>query len=495
MRGGGGGPGPHDAEAHGKRGFRFSLQAPSYLPLMTFADAAHLREQAFRARGRLATQAPHENLPLVDRILALRAEKARLLGRKDFADLVLRRRMAKDGATALAFVEDLERRTRPAFERETEELRRFRREEGDGVDRLEPWDLAYWAEKERKARYDLAQEELRPYFALPRVVAGLFEIVKRIYGLDVREVENRETWNDAVRFYELRDERGVHLGSFYADWHPRASKRGGAWMNHLVTGGPRDGGFAPHLGLVCANLTPPLGGKPALLTHDEVQTVFHEFGHLLHHVLSRVPIKTLAGTNVAWDFVELPSQLMENWTWEREALDLFARHHETGAPIPEALHRKMIAARNHRAATQQMRQLSFATVDLDLHVRFDPSRDGTPNERANAVLAKFQPLPPLPGSSLIASFSHLFGSAVGYAAGYYSYKWAEVLEADVFERFKEGGVLSRTTGGELVDRLLSQGDARDPLELFVDFVGRPPDPAALLRRSGLLPGAETTHRS
>jgi oligopeptidase A len=351
---------------------------------------------------------------------------------------------------------------------------------------MQPWDVAFWAERQRRARYDLDPEALRPYFPLPGVMAGLFDLVHSLYGIKVTEREEPGRWNDVVRYYEVHDEDGAHLGSFYADWHPRESKRGGAWMNHVITGGPRaDGSFAPHLGLVCGNLTPPIGDRPALLTHDEVQTVFHEFGHLLHHLLSRVEVKGLAGTNVAWDFVELPSQLHENFTWERAALDRFARHVDTGERLPDALFAKMIAARRFRAATAQHRQLSFALVDLLLHTRFDPAKDGDAVEWANERLLPFQPVAPPAGTAMIASFLHLFGSSVGYAAGYYSYKWAEVLDADAFSRFATEGVTSRVVGRAFRDAILAQGDAKDPAELFVQFLGRPPDPSALLRRVGL----------
>ncbi len=475
--------------------WRFTLHQPSYVAVVTYAEDAALREPIWRARQAIAAAGPHDNRALVAKILALRQEKATLLGAKDFADLVLRRRMAKSGASALGFVEGLIAQTTPAFAREQQELQDFRRGTGD-LGAMAPWDVAYWAEKQRRARYELDPEALRPYFPLPAVLDGLFAIVHSLYGITVTERDEPQRWNDAVRYYEVRDEAGVHVGSFYADWHPRESKRGGAWMNHLITGGPRAVdtsaaapealAFEPHLGLVCGNLTPPIDGAPALLTHDEVQTVFHEFGHLLHHLLSRVEVKGLAGTNVAWDFVELPSQILENWCWEREALDRFARHVETGAKLPEALLQKMLAARRYRGASAQHRQLSFAYADLLLHTRFDPATDGDPIAWSNGVLAPFQPVAPPEGTAMIASFLHLFGSPVGYAAGYYSYKWAEVLDADAFSRFAEEGVLSRAAGEAFRDAILSQGDARDPAELFHAFLGRPPDPSALLRRVGLI---------
>jgi len=269
------------------------------------------------------------------------------------------------------------------------------------------------------------------------------------------------------------------------DRYPRENKRGGAWMDALITGGPAPGEFHPHLGLICGNLTPPIGGKPALLTHREVETIFHEFGHLLHHLLSRVETRGLAGTNVAWDFVELPSQIMENWCWERQALDLFAAHWETGERLPEDLFQKMKRARTFRAANGQMRQLGFGFIDLLLHTRYSPASDGDPIDYSRRLLQEFSPAPLPPRHAMIAAFTHLFGSPVGYGAAYYSYKWAEVLEADAFTRFRAEGIFSREVGTQFRDRILAKGDSEDPAVLYREFMGREPDPRALLVRSGL----------
>jgi oligopeptidase A len=294
-------------------------------------------------------------------------------------------------------------------------------------------------------------------------------------------------WDPQVRYYNIHDEDGAFLGGFYTDWYPRENKRDGGWMDALITGGPSAGGeFQPHLGLICGNLTAPVSGRPALLTHREVETIFHEFGHLLHHLLSRVEIRTLAGTGVAWDFVELPSQIMENWCWERQALDLFARHWETAEPIPDGLFLKMMRARTFRAANAQMRQLGMAFVDLFLHIRYSPQRDGDAVEYTRTLLQEFVPAPLPAEHAMIAAFSHLFGSPVGYGAGYYSYKWAEVLDADAFTRFRDHGIFSREIGSELREKILSQGDSQDPAELYRSFMGRDPDPRALLERSGLV---------
>jgi oligopeptidase A len=293
-------------------------------------------------------------------------------------------------------------------------------------------------------------------------------------------------WDPGVHVYNVLDEDGTMIGGFYADWHPRENKRGGAWMDAFVTGGPTQEGFRPHVGSISGNLTPPLADKPALLTHREVETIFHEFGHLLHHLLSRVEIRSLAGTSVAWDFVELPSQIMENWCWEREALDLFARHWQTGEPIPDDLFAKMKRARTFRAANAQMRQLGFGFTDLLLHVRYSPERDGDPVEYSRGILQQFSPAPLPERHAMIAAFTHLFGSPVGYGAGYYSYKWAEVLDADAFTRFREHGIFSREIGAEFRANILSKGDSEDPALLYRNFMGREPDPRALLERSGLL---------
>ncbi|HXB70756.1 MAG TPA: M3 family metallopeptidase [Candidatus Acidoferrales bacterium] len=467
-------------------GWRFTLQAPDYFAVMTYLDQQSIRRQVYGAFSVRATSGERDNRPIVTRVLELRRQKANLLGYGDFADLVLEDRMAHKGARAVAFLEDLKRKTERRFHEENRELVEFRRQtEGADAPELEPWDVAYYAEKQRAARYDFDEEALRPYFPMERVVAGLFDLVNRLYGIHVVERSGVPVWDPKVRYYEVRDENNAALGGFYADWYPRENKRGGAWMDSLITGGPVLGGFHPHLGLICGNLTAPVGSKPAMLTHREVETIFHEFGHLLHHLLSRVEVRSLAGTNVAWDFVELPSQIMENWCWERASLDLLARHWETGAPIPEELFQKMKRARTFRAANAQMRQLGFGLIDLMMHTQFSPERDGDPVEYARRLLQEFSPAPLPPNHATMAAFTHLFGSPVGYGAGYYSYKWAEVLEADAFTRFRADGIFSRQVGAEFRSKILSKGDSEDPADLYRAFMGREPDPRALLERSGL----------
>ncbi|HEY3443560.1 MAG TPA: M3 family metallopeptidase [Paludibaculum sp.] len=470
------------AESKGQPGWRFTLQAPSYLAIITFLDDASIRELFYRAYSRRAAEA---NAGLIAKILDLRHRKARLLGFADFADLNLADRMAKNGATAQQFLADLRSKTEPAFLRENDELLAFRRAQGDPAAVMQPWDVAYWSEKQRVALYAFEEEDLRPYFPVESVLNGMFDLVQRLFGIRVIEGPPVPVWHPDVKYYEIRDEDSTLLGGFYADWFPRDTKRGGAWMDAFYTGRLIDGHWHPHIGLMCGNLTLPLENRPALLTHREAETVFHEFGHLLHHCLSRVEIKSLSGTSVAWDFVELPSQIMENWCWERTSLDLFARHWQSGEPIPDDLFEKMNRARTYRGANGQMRQLGFGTVDLALHINYDPLRDGDALAWANRILAQFAAAPLPADYAMLAGFTHLFADPTGYGAGYYSYKWAEVLDADAFTRFRQEGIFNPETGRAFRDCILSQGDSDDPAALFRRFLGRDPDPAALISRLGL----------
>jgi oligopeptidase A len=464
------------AESKGVEGWRFTLQGPSYVSVMTYLDDSRLREQVWRAYNTRASSGPLDNRALMVQILELRKEKAKLLGFKDFSDLVLDDRMAHTGERAQNFLKDLREKTDQRFREENQELEAF------AGRKLEPWDIGYWAEKQRAALYDFDEEELRPYFPLERVVSGMFEIFSQILGIKVAQVNDMPVWEPDVKTYEVRDAASnAHLGSFYADWYPRENKRGGAWMDSLITGDPAKS--KPHLGLICGNLTPPVDGKPALLTHREAETIFHEFGHLLHHLLSRVEVRSLAGTSVAWDFVELPSQIMENWCWERQALDLLARHWETGAPIPEDLFQKMKRAKTFRAANNQMRQLGLGYVDLALHREWDGKEDAV--AFARRMMQPFAAAPIPEDYAMITGFTHLFSSPVGYGAGYYSYKWAEVLDADAFTRFRKEGVFSQQVGRDYRDKILARGDSEDPAELYRSFMGRDPDPQALLERAGL----------
>jgi oligopeptidase A len=465
--------------------WRFTLQAPSYLAVMTYLDDEAMRRQLYEAFVNRATEEKFDNRPILRSILELRGEKARLLGYRDFADLVLEDRMAHAGDRARQFLEDLRNKTEGHFDNENVSLLAF-----SGKSELQPWDIAYCAEKQRTALYNFDEEALRSYFPLESVIAGMFEIVHRLYGISVLEKPGVPAWDPHVKYYEIYDDSpaGGHelVGAFYADWFPRENKRGGAWMDTLITGEAHGDRQDPHAGLICGNLTPPGPDRPSLLNHREVETIFHEFGHLLHHCLTRVELRGFAGVNVAWDFVELPSQIMENWSWEREALDLFARHYQTGAPIPAELLEKMRAARNFRAANNQMRQLGFGLLDLALHRDIPPGSNVDLLAFARNILQQFTPAKLPEHYAMIVSFTHLFSSPVGYGAGYYSYKWAEVLDADAFTRFQQGGIFSRDVGGRFRDRILSRGDSEDPAELYRSFMGRDPDPNALLERSGLL---------
>lgn len=468
------------AAAKNVEGWRFTLQAPSYVPVLTYMDDEGIREQLYHAFSLRATEPGRDNRPLIERILELRKEKSSLLGFPDFADFVLHDRMAHKGQRAMTFLEELKAKTDPFFEKENGALEKF------AGRKLQPWDVGYWAEKQRRALYDFDEEQLRPYFPAERVVDGMFQIVEKLYGIRVQRKEGVPLWHKDVRYYEVHDSDGAMLGAFYADWFPRESKRDGAWMEGFITGSFIGGKHEPHVGCICGNLTPPIGDKPALLTHREVETIFHEFGHLLHHVLSRVEVRSLSGTSVAWDFVELPSQIMENWCWEREALDLFARHYQTGEAIPEDLFQKMIRARTYRGANAQMRQLGFGFVDLKLHREYEPLHDGDPIVYARKLMQAFAPAPLPEDYAMIAGFTHLFSSPVGYGAGYYSYKWAEVLDADAFTKFRDEGIFSPEAGGAFREHILSKGDSEDPAELYRKFMGREPDPDALLLRSGLV---------
>lgn len=473
------------AEAKGLEGWLLTLHAPSLVPALTYLDDRALREKIYRAYHARAS-GPEGNGPTIKTILRLRREQAQLLGYVGFGNLVLEPRMAKDPAAARKFVQDLGERVKDAFDRETTELEAFRQERaGEGAGALEPWDVAYYAEKLRRERYDFDEEALRPYFSRDRVMKGLFQIAERLFGIQIAERPDLPVWHSTVQGFEIR-ESGAVTAHFYTDLEPREEKRGGAWMHGLRSGVLREGGLdRPHLGLLAGNLSPSVDGKPALLTHDEVQTIFHEFGHLLHHTLSKVNLRSQAGTRVAWDFVELPSQILENWCWNREALDVFARHHETDEPIPEPLFAAMSAARRFRAASATMRQLGFAEVDLALHMDFDPSGEADPVQFARTVLERYSPAAYYDGWGFLNGFTHLFGSAVGYAAGYYSYKWAEVLDADAFSRFEAEGVLNPTVGAAFRDAVLARGDSEAPEKLFEAFMGRGPRIEALLERSGL----------
>ncbi len=468
------------AQSKGKSGYRFTLQAPSVTAVLTYADDADLRRDVWTAFNSRGTAGEHDNRALIGKLLELRRARAQLLGFAHFADLVTDDRMAQSGKNAKEFIADLTEKSLAAFEREQTELAEFAASLGAKLP-LAPWDIGYYVEKLRKARFELDEEELRAYFPAERALQGAFDVAERLYGVKIAALPGAAVWDPSVTAYEIKDEAGVRLGVFHVDLYPRENKRGGAWMHGLLAAVPP----SPNLAVFCCNSSPPAGGKPSLLLHRDVETLFHEFGHLLHHCLSRVSVRSLAGTRVAQDFVELPSQIMENWCSERDALNLFAAHYETGAPLPEALLERLHAVRTFRAASMQMRQLGFAAVDLALHIDYDPARDGDVIAYGNRILQRYAASELPQDYGMLAGFLHLFSHPVGYAAGYYSYKWAEVLDADAFGRFKREGIFNPVVGRAFRDAILSQGDARDPMDLFVTFMGRKPDPQALLVRQGL----------
>lgn len=471
--------------------YRLTLQMPSFRPAMRYLEDRQLRETLYCAYFNVAREDPHQTGDIVREILSLRHEKARILNKENWVDLVTARRMAKSGSQARHFVEDLHQRVLPAFQRECQARTDFAAEHGaQPPQSLEPWDIAYWDERMRQQQLDFDEETVRPYLEMDKVLQGLFQIVSTLFGIRVSELcgdQKPPVWHPEVRYYDVHDIDGRHLGSFYTDWHPRETKRSGAWMATLLTGEPDPQTIhQPHLGLITGNMTSPVPGQPTFLSLDEVRTIFHEFGHLLHQILGDVPVKALNGCNQAWDFIELPSQILENWCRSRESLDLFARHHQTGETIPDELFQKIRASERFGAACATMRQLSFAILDLGLHMDWHRDTSCPPDVLDLEISRPYRIPTPSGGSSMVYMFGHLFSDPVGYAGGYYSYKWAEVLEADAFTRFLNEGVLNPQTGRELRDKIFAAGNSAPPEVLFRNFMGRDPDPEALLRRDGLL---------
>ncbi|MFP4696560.1 oligopeptidase A [Thiohalospira sp.] len=477
------------AADRGEEGWVFTLDFPSFYAVMTFADDRALREEVYTAWGtRASDQGPHagrwDNSETMERILALRHEQAQLLGFRDYAEYSLATKMAPSPEEVIAFLQDLADRALPQARRELDELTAFAREEL-GLDDLQPWDIAWAGERLRQARYDLSEEDLRPWFPETKVIPGLFAVVERLYGLTIREVEGADVWHDDVRLYAIRDADGETRGMFYLDLYARRNKRGGAWMDECrIRHRREDGTVQVPVAFLTCNLSAPVGDKPALFTHDEVVTLFHEFGHGLHHMLTRVDEPSVAGINgVEWDAVELPSQFLENWCWQREAIDLISGHYETGEPLPAELFERMNAARNFHAALQMVRQLEFSLFDFRLHRDYDPDAGGRILETLWAVREQVAVVHPPAWHRFPHNFAHIF--AGGYAAGYYSYKWAEVLSADAFERFEEEGIFNTETGRAFLSEVLEVGGSRDAMDSFIAFRGREPQVDALLRHNGL----------
>ena len=476
------------AEREGLEGWLFNLEFPSYYPVLTYADNRALREELYTAYvTRASDEGPNagkwDNGPVMERILALRHEAAQLLGFRNYAERSLATKMAQSSEQVLQFLNDLAERSLPRARAELDEVRAFAAEHY-GVTELEAWDIPYYSEKLRQHTYAISQEALKPWFPETRVVPGMFAVVERLYGLQISPVDGVDVWHPDVRFYEIRDADGKLRGQFYLDLYARPHKRGGAWMDECISRRVTREGLQTPVAYLTCNFSPPIGDRPALFTHEEVITLFHEFGHGLHHMLTRVDYAGVSGiSGVAWDAVELPSQFMENWCWEREALDLISGHVDTGEPLPQELFERMIAARNFQSAMQMVRQLEFALFDFRLHLEYDPDRGARIYEILDEVRRQVAVVRPPSFNRFPHSFSHIF--AGGYAAGYYSYKWAEVLSADAFAAFEEAGIFDRETGMRFLTRILEQGGSRDPMELFIDFRGREPTIDALLRHTGL----------
>ncbi|WP_417499054.1 oligopeptidase A [Methylophaga sp.] len=480
------------AEQFAKRdnveGWVFTLDFPSYMPVMSYADNREFREEMYTAFATKASdQGPNagqwDNTQVMADILKLRHRLANLLGFANHAERSLATKMAQSPEQVMDFLNDLAERSKPIAIKEFEELKAFAQETAN-MDELQAWDVTYFAEKLRQQRYSISQEELKPYFPEDKVVNGLFAVVNRLYGLVISERTDIDTWHKDVRFFEIRESNGNLRGQFYLDLYARQHKRGGAWMDECLVRRKTAKGLQTPVAFLTCNFSEPVGDKPALFTHDEVTTLFHEFGHGLHHMLTKIDYAGVSGINgVAWDAVELPSQFMENWCWEREALDLISGHYETGEKLPDDLYEKMIAARNFQSAMMMVRQLEFSIFDFRLHLEFDPEGGNQVDKILAEVRDQVAVVKPPKFNRFAHSFGHIF--AGGYAAGYYSYKWAEVLSADAFSKFEEKGIFDRETGLAFLNNILEQGGSKEPMELFIAFRGREPEIDALLRHSGI----------
>jgi oligopeptidase A len=479
------------AEADGKPGWKLSLQMPSYLPVMQYADNRGLRETLYRAYVTRASEfgkTEWDNTPLIAQILRLRREAAALLGFASYAQVSLEAKMADSPAEVLKFLDELAARAHPYAERDFAELKAFAASEL-GLETLEAWDNAYVSEKLRVARYSFSDQEVKQYFPESRVLDGLFKLVETLYGLSIRE-DRAPVWHPDVKFYTLYDRAGQRIGQFYLDLYARASKRGGAWMDDVITRRRKADGIQTPVAYLNCNFSTPVGGKPALFTHDEVITLFHEAGHGLHHLLTQVEELGVSGINgVEWDAVELPSQFMENFCWEWDVLKHMTAHVDTGEALPRELFDKMLAAKNFQAGLQTLRQIEFASFDMQLHDDFDPNGTRSAQDLLEEIRKKTAVIVPPAYNRFPNNFSHIF--AGGYAAGYYSYKWAEVLSADAYALFEDeaegyGGVLNPEIGHRFWSEILAQGGARPALESFKAFRGREPAIDALLRHNGMV---------
>ncbi|MDT3736731.1 MAG: M3 family metallopeptidase [Denitratisoma sp.] len=481
------------AEKDGVKGWKFTLHMPSYLPVMQYAESRRLREALYRAYATRAAEfhdlygkPEWDNMPLIRRILALRAEEAGHLGYSNFAEVSLVPKMAESPADVLAFLRELAVKSKPSALRDMAELRAFAASQG--LTSLEPWDIGWASEKLKQERYSFSDEEVRQYFPEHKVLEGLFRVIETLFGVRLKP-DTASAWHEDVRFFRIEDAGGGLVGQFYLDLYARETKRGGAWMDDAVTRRLTEAGIQTPVAYLNCNFSRPVGNKPALFTHDEVITLFHETGHGLHHLLTRVEELGVSGINgVEWDAVELPSQFMENFCWEWEVLSGMTAHVDTGAPLPRALFDRMTAAKNFQGGMQIVRQLEFSLFDLLLHSDFEPAGQKSVLDLIDEVRQEVAVVFPPPWHRFPNSFSHIF--AGGYAAGYYSYKWAEVLSADAFAAFEEerlnGSVLNPATGARFRDEILAVGGSRPALESFKAFRGRPPSVDALLRHSGMI---------
>jgi len=472
------------ADAKKQEGWLFTLHAPSWVPVLKYADNELLRKTVWQGGQTIGQTDQHNNDQLIIDILTLRQQKADILGKQNWADKVLERRMVGSGQKAMEFTDEFFARIKPKFDEDNKALEIFAaKETGKEPGPLEPWDRAYYLQKMREQELGFNEEDLRPYFGINTVMQGMFDIVEKLYGINIKQTD-AEGWHKEVKYYEVHDGSEL-LGAFYTDWHPRASKRGGAWMNEFIAGTLVDGVRTPHLGIIMGNLTAPVDGAEALLSLRETETIFHEFGHLLHLILGEAEVASITGTNVKWDFVELPSQLMENFIYHRVSLDMLAKHHKTGEPVPDELLNQMNAARKYRSSLQCMRQMSLGKIDLHLHMNSVDTLNQNLDELDAEVLGDFHPEYATKPNTVLRSFNHIFSDSVGYSAGYYSYKWAEVLSADVFSYLQEAGVINREAGTKYRQEIISKGNTQDPMVLFKNLMGREPSIDALLQQDGL----------
>ena len=479
----------HGAKEKDLEGYLLTLEFPSYLPVITYADNRELRAEVYEAFAtRASDQGPHagkwDNSDIIDETLALRHELAQLLGFASYADKSLATKMAQDPSQVVNFLEDLAQKSKPQAQQDLDQLLEFAKTEC-GATEIEAWDLTYYSEKLKQHTYAISDEELKPYFPQDKAVSGLFEVVSRLYGLTIVEQTEIDTWHKDVKFYNISDVNGQHRGSFYLDLFAREHKRGGAWMDDcLARRITSDKTLQNPVAYLTCNFNKPVGDKPALFTHNELVTLFHEFGHGLHHMLTQVDIGAVSGINgVPWDAVELPSQFLENWCWQEEALSFISGHYQTGEPLPKDMLDKLLAARNYHSAMQMIRQLEFSLFDFRLHLEFDPKQGAQVAQVLADVRQKYSVIQPPAFNRFQHGFSHIF--AGGYAAGYYSYKWAEVLSADDFSKFEQDGIFNRETGLSFMQNILEMGGSKEPMELFKNFMGREPQVDALLRHSGI----------